>query len=104
LHEANVQPGLTNRLFARRADVVCVGTAGAVSAFPAARTIVTGNPVRAKLGHAEAKPIARARLGLAPETRTVLVLGGSLGAARLNAWVLACQPRFAAHGLQVLWQ
>jgi UDP-N-acetylglucosamine--N-acetylmuramyl-(pentapeptide) pyrophosphoryl-undecaprenol N-acetylglucosamine transferase len=103
VHEANALPGLTNLLLGRHADLVCLGDAEAAAAFPAGRTVVTGNPVRAGLTVPLDGPEARARLGL-PDGRTLLVLGGSLGAARLNEWVLGQQRRFAGQGLQVLWQ
>jgi UDP-N-acetylglucosamine--N-acetylmuramyl-(pentapeptide) pyrophosphoryl-undecaprenol N-acetylglucosamine transferase len=105
IHEANVQPGITNRLLGWRADLICLGNAETRAAFHRSRTLVTGNPVRAAIAAPPpARTAARARLGLAPDRRTLLVLGGSLGASRLNAWVLAQQRRFAQHGLQVLWQ
>jgi len=103
IHEANARPGITNLLLGRNADVVCLGSEQAAASFPAGRTLVTGNPVRPGLATPVDRAAARARLGLRDQ-RTLLVLGGSLGARRLNEWVLAEQQRFAALGLQVLWQ
>jgi UDP-N-acetylglucosamine--N-acetylmuramyl-(pentapeptide) pyrophosphoryl-undecaprenol N-acetylglucosamine transferase len=106
IHEANVQAGITNRLLGRRADVICLGSEQTRAVFRRGRTVVTGNPVRATLAAASTlgRPAARARLGLAPDRRTILVLGGSLGTSRLNDWVLGQQRRFDPLGLQVLWQ
>jgi len=106
LHEANARPGVANRLLARVADVVCVGVPAAMPAFAAARRVVhTGNPVRAELAQPP-PPVteARRRLGLTPDRTTVLVMGGSLGASRLNDWMLAAGARFASSPHQVLWQ
>jgi len=106
LHEANARPGVANQLLARVADVVCVGVQAAAPAFVTARRVVhTGNPVRAEL----AQPLpsvaeARRRLGLAPDRTTLLVMGGSLGASRLNDWMLGAAARFASLPHQVLWQ
>lgn len=105
IHEANARPGITNLLLGQKADRVCLGSALAATFFPAGRTRLTGNPVRADL----LAPVgidaraARARLGL-EDRRTLLVLGGSLGTSRLNRFMLGQQQRFAGHGLQVLWQ
>ena len=106
VHEANARPGVANQLLARVADVMCVGMAPAASAFPAARRVVhTGNPIRAELtAPLPSVAEARRRLGLAPERTTVLVMGGSLGASRLNDWMLAVGGRLAASPHQVLWQ
>lgn len=105
IHEANGRPGVANQLLARVADVVCVGVPAAAAAFSTARRVVhTGNPIRAELtAPLPAVRDARLRLGLLSERQTVLVMGGSLGASRLNDWMLAAGPRLAgAH--QVLWQ
>ena len=106
IHEANARPGVANQLLARVADVVCVGVPPAASAFSAARRVVlTGNPIRAELeAPLPAAAEARRRLGLAPERPTVLVMGGSLGASRLNDWMLAAGARLAGADHQVLWQ
>jgi len=109
LHEANARPGIANQLLARVADVVCVGVPAAAASFPArrARRIVhTGNPIRAELAEAPlpAPDEARRRLGLAPGRTTLLVMGGSLGASRINEWMLGATARFARSPHQVLWQ
>lgn len=106
LHEANARPGVANKLLARVADVVCVGVQAAAPWFSAARRVVhTGNPIRAELA-LPLPPVAEARrrLGLAAERATVLVMGGSLGASRLNDWMLTAAARFDSSPQQVLWQ
>src|SRR6185503_11477073 len=54
LHEANALPGVSNRLLARRASVVCVGPARAAAFFDAGRVVVTGTPVRATIAARDA--------------------------------------------------
>lgn len=106
VHEANARPGVANQLLARAADVVCVGAQAAASSFLAASRVVhTGNPIRAEL----TAPLptvseARRRLSLASDRPTVLVMGGSLGASRLNDWMLTAGAHFARSPYQVLWQ
>ena len=103
LHEANALPGVANRILARRARAVCLGRETAAAFFPGVRTIVTGNPVAPGV---EARPRAASRraLGLAPEQRTLLVTGGSLGHPGLNRWVRAQHHELAARGVQTLGQ
>lgn len=74
VHEANAEPGLANRMAGRLADVVCVGFPEAASAFAPARTVLTGNPAR---------NFTKVTRGDGPVR--VLVSGGSLGSAFLNA-------------------
>ena len=97
LHEQNAYPGLANRWLGRLASAVAVSFEAAVPRFPAGRTTLTGNPVRAAI-HAGEQQAARARLGLAPAPFTVLIFGGSQGAHRLNQALCAALPRLAAGG------
>src|SRR5262249_23714733 len=100
LHEANVLPGVANRLLGRKADAVCLGVGEAAAWIPAGRTLVTGNPVLADLDPMPAAD-ARRRLGLAAERTTLLVTGGSLGSNVLNAW-MASNP--SVGDAQIVWQ
>jgi UDP-N-acetylglucosamine--N-acetylmuramyl-(pentapeptide) pyrophosphoryl-undecaprenol N-acetylglucosamine transferase len=90
LHEQNAVPGLANRLFARPARTVALSFADTASHLPRrARTVVTGNPVRASIVavRAERDRLAKEALDaleLEPGRRTVLVFGGSQGARRID--------------------
>ena len=90
LHEQNAVPGLANRLLARRCRAVALTFGEAADRFPRrTRTVVTGNPVRDAIldvdrHRARLATEAVAELGLEPERRTVVVLGGSQGALRVN--------------------
>jgi UDP-N-acetylglucosamine--N-acetylmuramyl-(pentapeptide) pyrophosphoryl-undecaprenol N-acetylglucosamine transferase len=87
IHEQNAIPGLANRTLGGMASAVAVSFADTVRFFPARRTHVTGNPVRAEIRAGDPR-IARERLGLAAEAFTVLIFGGSQGAHRLNRAIL----------------
>lgn len=101
VHEQNVRPGLANRLGARLTPYV--GTTFAETRLPHARLI--GMPLRreiATLDRAALRQQARASFALAPDAPTLLVTGGSLGAARLNAAFAAAAAELSAAGVQVL--
>jgi UDP-N-acetylglucosamine--N-acetylmuramyl-(pentapeptide) pyrophosphoryl-undecaprenol N-acetylglucosamine transferase len=101
VHEANVRPGLANRLGARFTSHVAVAFPG--TALRGAR--VLGLPLRAQItgvDRAATRARGRAALGLAPDGPVLLVTGGSLGAQRLNATVGAAAGHLAGAGVQVL--
>lgn len=79
--EPNVMPGLTNRLLARLADQVYLGSPSAASAFRRGASVVTGVPVRRSIGTPSEK--GTVSMGTS-EPRRILILGGSLGSSFLN--------------------
>lgn len=98
IHEQNAFPGRSNRLMAHRSQVVCISMPGAEKYFRTRAPIVlTGNPVRPIFFELETAS-ARARFGWRPESKVLLVTGGSLGAKRLNDAVLGLrdEPGFKA--------
>ena len=101
VHEANARAGLANRVGARFADVVA--TAFAETRLPGARLV--GMPMRREISgldrHA-ARAGARAALGLDPALPTLVVTGGSSGAASINRAVTAALPALAEAGIQTL--
>lgn len=104
VHEQNARPGLANRYGARRAAVVALTFASTPLAAARGRTVVTGLPLRgpvADLAAARAagggdREVAARGLGLDPAVPTVLITGGSLGAASINAAAAGALPRLAA--------
>ncbi len=80
LLEPNAIPGLTNRLLGRLARRVCVGFPRTVVSFPDGKAVYTGNPVRWKAADLPASTSAEGK----PARFTVLIVGGSAGAQRLN--------------------
>ncbi len=106
IHEQNARPGLANRYGARRADVVALTFASTPLVARRGRTVVTGLPLRGPVaelaarraagGAREARVEAAALLGLDPDQPTLLVTGGSLGAASINAAAAGALARLAA--------
>jgi UDP-N-acetylglucosamine--N-acetylmuramyl-(pentapeptide) pyrophosphoryl-undecaprenol N-acetylglucosamine transferase len=86
VHEQVVVPGLANRIAARFADRVAVTFAASAPAFPAAKVVVTGNPIRPDLLQGDPER-GFARLGLDPAAPLTYVTGGAQGAQRLNRLV-----------------
>ncbi len=88
IHESDAVPGLTNSLSARFAQKIGVAFEASIKHFPEEKTSCVGNPIRPALlrGIPSAKD-AKRFLGLNPESPTMLVLGGSQGAVRLNTFI-----------------
>lgn len=105
LQEQNSYAGLTNKLLAKKAKTICVAYPGMEKFFPADKITVTGNPVRKDILDLSGKrEKALAHFGLAQDRKTILVLGGSLGARTLNQAVLKDMEALENAGNQVLWQ
>jgi UDP-N-acetylglucosamine--N-acetylmuramyl-(pentapeptide) pyrophosphoryl-undecaprenol N-acetylglucosamine transferase len=105
VQEQNSYAGLTNKLLAKRANTICVAYPEMERFFPADKIRVTGNPVRKDiLDLLGKKEKANALFGLAGGRKTILVLGGSLGARTLNHSVLQDMKSLEQDGFQVLWQ
>jgi UDP-N-acetylglucosamine--N-acetylmuramyl-(pentapeptide) pyrophosphoryl-undecaprenol N-acetylglucosamine transferase len=97
IHEANIVPGLANKLLGRLADRVYLGFKAATWAFPPDRTLVTGNPVRPEIA-AVGDEKRRATCSVRQPVR-ILVMGGSQGAPFLNRHVPDLLRQVAGHGL-----
>ncbi len=107
LQEQNSYAGVTNKLLAKNANVICVAYEGMERFFPKEKIVLTGNPVRRNLLECESSPEeARRAFGLDPEKRTVLVVGGSLGARTVNNSIIAGLKDIGekADSVQVIWQ
>lgn len=105
IQEQNSLPGITNKLLAKKAKVICVAYPGMEKYFPAGKIVETGNPLRQDLLDISRKTKeAKEYFQLEPEKKVVLVLGGSLGARRLNQLIEKHLPEMKKEGIQVLWQ
>ncbi|MEC7772505.1 MAG: undecaprenyldiphospho-muramoylpentapeptide beta-N-acetylglucosaminyltransferase [Bacteroidota bacterium] len=105
LQEQNSFAGITNKLLAGKAEKICVAYDGMERFFPKEKIVKTGNPIRTDLVTIkERKQEAAAFFGLDGDKKTVLVLGGSLGARRINQLIEKELDFFKNQGLQVLWQ
>ena len=105
IQEQNSFPGITNKLLAKRVDKICVAYENMERWFPKEKIIRTGNPVREEVVKLEGKrERALEHFKLDPNKKTVLVIGGSLGARTVNRAVAAGLEKFKAAGIQVVWQ
>jgi UDP-N-acetylglucosamine--N-acetylmuramyl-(pentapeptide) pyrophosphoryl-undecaprenol N-acetylglucosamine transferase len=105
LQEQNSYAGVTNKLLAKKAGKICVAYEGMERFFPSDKIVMTGNPVRQNLLDTTAThEEALATFGFSPEKRTLLIVGGSLGARTMNESVLTHLDEIKNSGLQVIWQ
>ncbi len=105
LQEQNSHAGITNRLLAKKAQKICVAYEGMERYFPKEKLVLTGNPVRSDLINAKMdKAEALHFFGLESEQPVLLILGGSLGARKINQLIESKLPFFKALGVQLLWQ
>jgi UDP-N-acetylglucosamine--N-acetylmuramyl-(pentapeptide) pyrophosphoryl-undecaprenol N-acetylglucosamine transferase len=105
IQEQNSYAGITNKLLAKKASKICVAYSGMERYFPAEKIIITGNPVRQDLVNlATKKQEAYEYFGLVPEKKTMLILGGSLGARTINNSLLGKLEKLAGSGVQIIWQ
>ena len=105
VQEQNSYAGLTNKRLANKAEKFCVAYEGMERFFPKDKILLTGNPVRqALLDSTVTREEALASFGLAPDKKTVLLVGGSLGARTINESVLQHLEEIANSGLQFIWQ
>ena len=105
LQEQNSYAGVTNKLLAKQAKKICVAYEGMERFFDKSKIILTGNPVRqGLLNHSIQREEAVATFGLVPQKKTVLILGGSLGARTINQCLMANLDKVKNSGIQFIWQ
>ena len=105
IQEQNSYAGVTNKLLAKKAEKICVAYEGMERFFPADKIIMTGNPVRQNvLDTTITKEEARKQFGLQPDKKTVLLIGGSLGARTINESVIQNLKKIEDSGVQFIWQ
>ena len=105
IQEQNALPGITNRVLGKYVHRVCVAHQQAEKFFSKNKMVLTGNPLRAELKQSllDSKK-ARKLLGLEPNKVTLLVVGGSLGARRINDLLAEQAERITSQNVQILWQ
>ena len=105
IQEQNSFAGLANKQLAAKAQKICVAYEGMERFFPKEKIMMTGNPVRqALLNTTMTREEAQKSFGLSADKKTVLLVGGSLGARTINESVLQHLDLIAASGLQFIWQ
>ncbi|MDR1758174.1 MAG: undecaprenyldiphospho-muramoylpentapeptide beta-N-acetylglucosaminyltransferase [Bacteroidales bacterium] len=105
IQEQNSYPGVTNKLLSRKVKKICVAYEGLDRYFPASKIVITGNPIREELlnihhHHEE----AYAYFGLQADKKTLLVMGGSLGARAINECMREHIATLANESLNIIWQ
>ena len=105
IQEQNSYAGVTNKLLAKKAEKICVAYDGMERFFPADKIIKTGNPVRQSLLETTVSHEDAVRsFGLAPNKKTILLVGGSLGARTINESVMQHLDLVRQSDVQFVWQ
>ena len=105
IQEQNSYPGITNKLLSKKAAKICVAYENLERFFPKEKMILTGNPVRQDLIDVSSKrEEAIAFFKLDPKKKTLLVLGGSLGARRINQLIEKELQGLLSQKVQIIWQ
>lgn len=105
IQEQNSYPGITNKLLSARADRICVAYEGMEKWFPKDKILHTGNPVREEVIQLSGlRKEALEFFQLDPQKKTILVVGGSLGARTINESIQRCIPALREKDIQLVWQ
>lgn len=105
IQEQNSYAGVTNKLLAKQASKICVAYEGMERFFDKGKIILTGNPVRqGLLQHNMSREDAVRSFQLDPAKKTVLIIGGSLGARTINNCVMQGLDKIRQSGVQFIWQ
>ena len=105
IQEQNSFPGITNKLLSKKANKICVAYENLERFFPNEKMILTGNPVRQDLIDIDSKRAEAIQyFNLDPSKKTLLILGGSLGARRVNQLIEKELDFFSSQNVQIIWQ
>jgi UDP-N-acetylglucosamine--N-acetylmuramyl-(pentapeptide) pyrophosphoryl-undecaprenol N-acetylglucosamine transferase len=105
IHESNSFAGRANIMLGKKATKVFTGTQGMEKFFPSAKILVTGNPVRTSIAHSSVSRTEAIKFFSLDDTKkTVLVVGGSLGAKSINEAIDKHLLELLNAGLQLIWQ
>jgi UDP-N-acetylglucosamine--N-acetylmuramyl-(pentapeptide) pyrophosphoryl-undecaprenol N-acetylglucosamine transferase len=105
IQEQNSFAGLTNKQVADKASKVCVAYEGMEKYFPAKKIVVTGNPIRKDILNIDSKrEQALTHFAFSPQYKTILIIGGSLGARTINESVINGIEKLLEAQVQVIWQ
>lgn len=105
IQEQNSFAGITNKILAKNASVICTAYPDMEKFFPKSKIVITGNPVRPSIAHSTATKADGCKyFALQPDKKIVLIIGGSLGAKTLNKSVEAALEKIKESDIQLLWQ
>lgn len=105
IQEQNSFPGVTNRILSGKAKKICVAYDGMEKYFVKDKIVLSGNPVRKEVVQIEGKRDEAIQFfGLDHNKKTLLIVGGSLGAQSVNMAILESLPSLVELGIQIVWQ
>ena len=105
LQEQNSYAGIANKWLGKNASTICVAYEGMEKFFPKEKIVLTGNPCRQDLEATPEKAVEGYKFfNLNPDKKTILMIGGSLGARRLNDSIVASFKEIEKEDVQVIWQ
>ncbi len=105
IQEQNSYPGITNKILSGKVNKICVAYEGMEKFFPKDKILLTGNPIRQDISNNRIdKEEACAFFGLNPNKKTILVIGGSLGARTINNAIGEKLEALVKNDTQLLWQ
>jgi len=105
IHESNSFAGKSNIQLGKKATQIFVASDGMEKFFPAQKIKITGNPIRASIAQSIiTKEEALAFFELVPSKKTLLIIGGSLGAKSINEAIANDIDKFSQNNVQVIWQ
>ncbi len=104
IHESNSLPGKTNMWLGKKVVKIFVASEGMEKYFPAAKISISGNPVREALRQKVDRGEALKFFGMSDDKKTVVVIGGSLGARSINEAIMTHLEMFRRNNLQLVWQ
>jgi len=105
IQEQNSYPGITNKILGKKVQKIAVAYDGMERFFPSEKLVFTGNPIRNKINNQHINPEeAKAAFGRDPKKKTLVVLGGSLGAQKINQMIASQMAYFEAQQIELIWQ
>ncbi|MCW5520072.1 undecaprenyldiphospho-muramoylpentapeptide beta-N-acetylglucosaminyltransferase [Aureitalea sp. L0-47] len=105
IQEQNSYAGITNKWLKNKVQKICVAYDGMDAFFPSEKIVMTGNPVREDLlDISENRSEALSFFNLNAEKKTLLILGGSLGARKINTLIDSSLEMLTSEGVQLIWQ
>jgi len=105
IQEQNSYPGLTNKILSKTVDLICVAYLNMDKYFPKSKIVFTGNPIRKEIRNPfKSKNESLEQFKMGKSKKTLLVLGGSLGAQKINNFISNNIDLFKSMQIQIIWQ
>jgi UDP-N-acetylglucosamine--N-acetylmuramyl-(pentapeptide) pyrophosphoryl-undecaprenol N-acetylglucosamine transferase len=105
IQEQNSYAGITNRILSKKVNRICVAYEGMENFFPKEKVVITGNPIRQDINDLESKKKEACNFfEVDPSRKTIVVIGGSLGARTINEAIGAGLEELAKNNIQLIWQ